>query len=57
MLSLPANSEVSTHMLREVIHGVIFEILKLCVVHDIKKNLGLQVVLLMEDELPDDGKM
>ena len=57
MLSLPANSEVSTHMLREVIHGVIFVILKLCVVHDIKKNLGLQVVLLMEDELPDDGKM
>ena len=44
-------------MLREVIHEVSFVILQLCVVHHIKKNLELQVVLLMEGELPDDGKM
>ena len=36
---------------------VVFIFLQLCVAQHIKKNLKLQVVLLMEDEVQDDGEM
>ena len=57
VLSLPANSEVLTHMEREVIQEVIFAFLQLCVLQYIQKKLDLQTKLLMEDELPDDDEM
>ena len=57
LLSLPAHSEVLTQMPPEVIQEVIFVFLQLCVTHNKKKNWELQVVLLMEDELPDDDEI
>ena len=57
LLPLPARSEVLTQMPREVIQEVIFVFLQLCVIHHKKKNWELQVVLLMDDELPYDGEI
>ena len=55
---MPANSDVlSTHMPREVQQEVIFSFLHLHVAQHIKKNLELQVVSLMEDEVRDDGEI
>ena len=44
-------------MPREGIQEMNFIFLQLCVVQHKKKNLELKEVLLMEDELPDDGEM
>ena len=44
-------------MPREVQQEVVFKFLHLCVAQHVKKNLKLQVVLLMEDEVRDDGEM
>ena len=57
LLSLPAHSEVLTEMPHEVIQEVILVFLQLCVIHHKKKNWELQVVLLMDDELPYDGEI
>ena len=57
LLYLPANSDVLTHMPREVQQEVIFALLQYHLAQHVKNNLELQVVLLMEDELRDDGKM
>ena len=56
-LSLRTNSEFLTHMSRDVQQEVIFLFLQLCVVHYEKKNLELQVVLLMEGKVQDDGEV
>ena len=53
LLSLPANSDALTQMLLRV-RQVIFAPL---VGQLVKKNLELPVVLLMVDEIQDDGKM
>ena len=55
--SLPVNSEVLARMSRELRQEVMFVFLHICVVQHIKKNLELQVVLLMEDEVRDDSEM
>ena len=57
LLSLPENSDVLTHMPREVQQEVIFALLQYHLAQHVKNNLELQVVLLMEDELRDDDKM
>ena len=57
MLPLPANSEVLIHMQHEVRQKVMIVFLQLCVVQHIKKDPELKVVVLMEDEVRDDGKM
>ena len=57
LLSLSANSEVLTNMPCEVQQELVFAFLQLCVVQHIKKDLELQVILLKEDEVQDDGKM
>ena len=44
-------------MPREVQQDVIFVFLQLRVAQHINKNLELQLVLLMEDEVQDDDKM
>ena len=56
-LSLRTNSEFLTHMSRDVRQEVMFLFLQLCVVHYEKKNLELQVVLLMEGKVQDDGEV
>ena len=44
-------------MPREVRQELMFAFLQLCVVQHIKKNLEMPVVLLMEDEVQDGGKI
>ena len=56
LLSLPVNPDALIHMLRRV-PQVIVAVVQYSVAQDVKKNLKLQVVFLMEDEARDDGKM
>ena len=44
-------------MPREIRQDVMFVYLQLCVVHCTKKNLELQEIILMEDEVQDDCKV
>ena len=57
LLSLPANSDVLTHMPRELRREVIFVFLQLSTAQHIKRNLVFQVVLLKEDEFRDGNEM
>ena len=54
LLFLPENSEVLNHMPSKVHQVVVFVFIQYWAVQDIKKNLELQVVVFMEDEVQDD---
>ena len=57
LLSFPANSEVLSHIPSELRQEVMFVFLQLHVSQNIKKNLELQVVLLMGNEVRVDDEM
>ena len=57
ILFLQANSDVLTCMPSELCQKVIFAFLQQRVLQHIKNNLKLQVVLLVEDMVRDDGEI